>query len=169
MAGKKYMTTDPDVIRQWAEIRYGKPALLQEAGSEADEQRPGIVFPGFNYRTAYTEVSWQELFEQTVNADLVFLYQEKTEDGDLSHYGRFVTRQVADEAVATSDDWHEPPSDPTVLASTDALQNPMARGSETFRHPRQFTAFSRGLVAGLVAVSVLILLLIATTFWPVSP
>ena len=104
MAGKKYITTAPDAIRQWAEIRYGKPALLQDAGSETEEQRPGIVFPGFNYRTAYTEVSWPELFEQTTEADLVFLYQEQTEDGELNHYGRFVPRQVADEADATSHD-----------------------------------------------------------------
>lgn len=168
MPGKKYMTTDPDTIQQWAEIRYGKPALLQESGSETDEQRPGIVFPGFNYRTAYSEVSWQELFTQVKNADLVFLYQEKTEDGDLSHYGRFVTRQVADEAVAISDDWHEPPSDPTVLTPTDSRQAPMERGTETFRHPGRFTALSRSMMAGLVVVSLLILFLIATVFWPES-
>jgi hypothetical protein len=166
MAGKKYVTTEAEVIRQWAEMRHGKPALLREVGDEAEAQQPGIVFPGFNYQTSYREVSWQELLEKRAEADLVFLYQERTEGGDLSHYGRFVSRQVADEAVALADDWYETPAEPTVIASTDAPQTPIARGSEAFRHPKRFRAFSSRTVAGLVVLGLLIFLLIATTFWP---
>ena len=166
MVGRKYATTDADVIRQWAEVRYGKPALLQDTGGEADEQHPGIVFPGFNYRTSYLEISWQELLEKRAEADLVFLYQERTEGGDLSHYGRFVSRQVADEALSTADDWHEPSSEPTVIAPTDSRQTPITRGTEAFRHPKRFRAFSNRTVAGLAIVGVLVFLLIATIFWP---
>ena len=108
MAGKKYTTTDPDVIRRWAEARHGTPVLFHRGGSESDDQWPGFAFPGYDHPNSYEEITWQELFNKRAEADLVFLYQEMTETGESSLYNRFVSRQVAKEAVTNAADRRDP-------------------------------------------------------------
>jgi hypothetical protein len=119
MAEKKYATTDPDVIRRWAEARYGTPVLFREGGPESNEAWPGFAFPGYEHPSSYEEITWQELFNKRAEAQLVFLYQEETETGDISHYNRFVSQQVANQIIATALHHHEPSSEASILEPTE--------------------------------------------------
>jgi hypothetical protein len=44
MAGKTYRTTEPDVIRRWAAVRDGKPAVMPGSADVAQQVLPCIVF-----------------------------------------------------------------------------------------------------------------------------
>jgi hypothetical protein len=120
MAGKKYATTDPDVIRRWAEARHGTPVLFHRGSLESDDQWPGFAFPGYDPPNSYEEITWQELFNKRAEAHLVFLYQEMTESGETSHYNHFVSRQVANEAVSNPADRHDPTPESSVLGPTES-------------------------------------------------
>jgi hypothetical protein len=148
MAGKTYKTTDPDVIRRWAAVRDGEPAVMSGSADVAQQVLPCIVFSDYNYADAYTAVSWQELFERMHKENLVFLYQEKTESGDLSSFGRFVSPEKAAEADAEPGLRQEKPFEGTA------------------RHLERTTRRSRRLLIGFALLAVLILCLIIGVFWP---
>jgi hypothetical protein len=166
MAGKQYTTTDPEVIRRWAETRHGIPVLFHQGGPESDELWPGFAFPDYNSTEVYEELSWQELFKKRDAAQLVFLYQEVTETGEKSLYHRFVSQQVADEAVSNA----AAPNDPTPKSSSfgpkESHETPLARGKEGFRRHQRDQALSKTKMVGLIIASVLIAALILVTFWP---
>jgi hypothetical protein len=169
MAVKTYATTDPDVIRRWAEDRHGKPVLLKQGGVGTQAPHPGIVFSEDNDSGSADDITWQELFDKRAEANLVFLYQEKPETNDASSDGRFVSQQVAAEAVSASADQHASPSDPDVLAPTESHQTPLARGTRAFRHPEQVRRVSKGALVGMIVFAALIIVLIAVAFWPDAP
>jgi hypothetical protein len=93
----------------------------------------------------------------------------RTEANDVSCYGRFVSQQVATEAVSASGDQHASPSDPDVLAPTESHQTPLARGTRAFRHPEQVRRVSQGTAVGLIVFAALSIVLIAVAFWPDAP
>jgi len=126
MSGKKYATTDPDVIRRWAEERHGTPVLFHEIDPDSNEQWPGFAFPGYDQPNSYEEVTWQELFNKRAEDRLVFLYQEMTETGELSLYNRFVNQQLAKEAIATAEHERDVPRGPSALDQTNPQQSPLA-------------------------------------------
>lgn len=166
MAGKTYKTTDPDLIRRWAAVRYGEPAVMSGSPDGAQPALPCIVFSDYNYAEAYTAVSWRELFERMHKENLVFLYQEKTESGDLSRLGGFVSPEKAAEADAEPDSQQEEPFEGTALYQTEDLHTPQAQGTSVWRHPERTTRRSRRLLIGFALVAVLILVLIIGVFWP---
>jgi hypothetical protein len=171
MAGTKYTTTDPEIIKRWAAARNGRPALIRDAGNGVNTPVLSIYLPDYTYRTSYDEISWNECFKRREEENLVFLYQEKTESGDRSLFGRFVSPQIAMETMAESTAEpppasHAPSSTGTPLTQTDSLQTPLARGTETFRHPEQTTSPSRIVPIGLVICVILTILVILVSFWP---
>jgi hypothetical protein len=166
MAGKTYRTTEPDVIRRWAAVRDGKPAVMLGSADVAQQVLPCIVFSDYNYAEAYTAVSWRELFERMHKDNLVFLYQEKTESGDLSRLGRFVSSEKAAEADAEPDSRQENPFEETALYQTEDLHTPEAQGTRMGRHPERTARRSRRLLIGFALLAVLILCLIIGVFWP---
>jgi hypothetical protein len=165
MAGKKYATTDPDVIRRWAEARHGTPVLFHRGGPESDEQWPGFAFPGYDHPNSYEEITWQELFNKRAEAHLVFLYQEMTETGELSFYNRFVSQQVANEAVSSTTAQHHSPPE-TGFGPTESHQAPLAQGKQAFRRYAGAQALSKDKMLGMIIISVLIVALIISVFWP---
>ena len=91
------MTTDHDEIRQWAEARGGRPAAVRRTQGKDD---PGIIriefpdAPNANDQ-ALEEITWDEFFEKFDEKKLAFLYQDKTSDGKVSRFHKFVSRDSA--------------------------------------------------------------------------
>lgn len=86
-AGKTLVTSNHDVIRNWAEARGGKPATVP--GTEHDD-RPGVLridFPGYGGKDL-RHITWDEWFEVFAERGLRFIYQEHKTDGSESNFFR---------------------------------------------------------------------------------
>lgn len=80
-------TRDHAVIRDWAESRGGHPATVAGTGTE----EAGILRLDFEPKDrSLEEISWEEFFDKFDDAHLSFLYQEKTADGHLSRFHKFI-------------------------------------------------------------------------------
>lgn len=80
-------TTDHEVIRQWAEERQGRPAVIRTEG------KGGILRFDFGEPEENLEqVDWQEFFTIFDKNRLAFLYQDETADGKQSRFNKFVER-----------------------------------------------------------------------------
>lgn len=94
MAGKRSSnsTTDHQTIRKWAEQRGGRPTRVKGTGSGDD---PGVLrldFPGYSGEDDLEAISWDEFFEKFDQKNLALVYQEKTDDGELSNFNKLVDR-----------------------------------------------------------------------------
>lgn len=86
-------TTDHKIIRKWIEERDGRPATVRatEEGGHA-----GILRIDFGPKEdRLDEIEWDEFFRKFDEADLAFLYQDRTKDGGLSRFHKFVRRSGA--------------------------------------------------------------------------
>jgi hypothetical protein len=87
-------TVDHDEIRRWAEKRGGHPATVKNTGGKGE---PGILRLDFGPRDAgLDEVDWDAFFRKFDEANLAFLYQDKTADGETSRFHKFVSRDSED-------------------------------------------------------------------------
>jgi hypothetical protein len=83
-------TTNHEVIRKWVEKREGHPATVKET---AEDGHAGILRIDFEPKEErLEEIGWDEFFEKFDDAGLAFLYQERTKDGKLSRFHKFVRR-----------------------------------------------------------------------------
>ncbi len=83
-------TTDHDVIRRWVEERQGHPASVAATHGSDD---PGILRIDFNEpEEGLEEISWEAFFTKFEEAQLAFLYQEKTDGGKPSRFFKLVKR-----------------------------------------------------------------------------
>lgn len=99
------ITTDHEKIRKWAEARGGHPATVKrtEKGDEA-----GILRFDFDPPDQGLEkIPWDEFFEKFEEADLAFLYQDKTKSGKTSRFCKFVDRGNADQHADSEGDDEE--------------------------------------------------------------
>ena len=84
-------TTDHEEIRQWVEKRDGQPAIVK-----GTERRGSallrIDYPGYSGEETLESIEWDEFFEIFDENNLAFLYQEKTADGGMSRFSKFVNR-----------------------------------------------------------------------------
>lgn len=85
-------TTDHVSIREWAEAREGKPAVVESTHKEEGSGLLRINFPGYK-EDNLKEISWREFFEIFDKNDLQFLYQEETKDGSESRFFKFVNKE----------------------------------------------------------------------------
>jgi hypothetical protein len=96
--GTSRTTTDHDEIRRWVEQRDGRPARVK--GTERGGDDVGILridFPGGGAEQESLEpISWDEFFKEFDEKQLAFLYQERTADGQVSRFNKFVRRDGAD-------------------------------------------------------------------------
>jgi len=84
-------TVTPLKIRQWAEQRDGKPAIVKDS----DKNGGGLLrinFPGYA-EDNLEEISWDRFFTIFEDSKLKFLYQEETKDGETSRFSKFVSRE----------------------------------------------------------------------------
>jgi hypothetical protein len=89
------VTTDHDKIKEWAEARGGEPATVRDTEEDGEA---GILRLDFDPPDEDLEkISWEEFFEKFDDADLAFLYQEKTASGKTSRFHKFVDRSSADD------------------------------------------------------------------------
>ncbi|MER6583512.1 hypothetical protein [Nonomuraea sp. NPDC001023] len=85
--GRSLVTTDHDVIQQWAQERGAKPATVP--GTE-HQGRAGVLrfdFPGYG-GDDLAEITWEEWFETFDQRRLNFIYQEHKKDGKQSNFFR---------------------------------------------------------------------------------
>lgn len=86
-------TTDHKVIRKWTEERGGRPATVR---ATEEDGHAGILRIDFGPKEdRLDEIEWDEFFRKFDEADLAFLYQDRTKDGDLSRFHKFVRRSGA--------------------------------------------------------------------------
>jgi hypothetical protein len=86
-----HTTTNHDTIRKWAEARDGKPARVK--GTE-DRSGEGILRFDFAEPDEKLEkISWEDFFETFEDRNLALVYQDKTADGKMSRFAKFVRRE----------------------------------------------------------------------------
>ena len=83
-------TTDHKVIQKWAEERGGRPASVR---ATEEDGHAGILRVDFGpTEDRLEEIEWDEFFRKFEEADPTFLYQDRTKDGKLSRFHKFVRR-----------------------------------------------------------------------------
>lgn len=80
-------TKNHEAIKEWVEERGGKPIV-----EENEEITLLIDFDKKNKEKNY--VSWNDFFEDFDEEQLMFLYQDKTPEGETSYYYRFVPKRT---------------------------------------------------------------------------
>lgn len=80
------ITRNHDVIRRWAEERGGKPSAAADTMSPRDALKLD-----FDPKDRGPDVlTWGEFFEEFDEAELTFLYEDRTEDGKKSRFHKFL-------------------------------------------------------------------------------
>lgn len=84
-------TTSHEKIRTWATARDGHPATVK---GTAKGDHAGVLRIDFGpeKEERLEEIGWDEFFEKFDESHLAFLYQERTKDGHLSRFHKFVSR-----------------------------------------------------------------------------
>jgi hypothetical protein len=83
-------TTNHHEIQDWVEKRQGRPARVK--GTE-DAKGEGILRIDFaEPDKKLEELSWEDFFKTFEDRHLAFLYQDKTSDGQMSRFFKFVKR-----------------------------------------------------------------------------
>jgi hypothetical protein len=84
------VTNDHDAIRKWAEDRGGRPAHVKGTG----KSDAGLLRIDFEPELAENLelISWEDFFAKFDKEKLGFLHQEKTADGSVSRFHKFVDR-----------------------------------------------------------------------------
>jgi hypothetical protein len=86
--GRSLVTTDHDVIRQWAEERGGSPATVAGTGRGSTLGVLRIDFPAGGRSANLRAVSWDDWFATFDERRLNFIYQEERSDGKQSNFFR---------------------------------------------------------------------------------
>jgi hypothetical protein len=86
-------TSDHKAIEKWAEERDGHPATVR---ATEEDRHAGILRIDFGPREDRLEaIDWDEFFRKFDESDLAFLHQDRTKDGKLSRFHKFVRRSAA--------------------------------------------------------------------------
>ncbi|MBI4492107.1 MAG: hypothetical protein HY690_04880, partial [Chloroflexi bacterium] len=89
--GESKLTTDHEEIRRWAEERGGRPAHVGGTGTDEDPGLLRIEFPGYGTERERLEpISWEAFFRKFDEKGLVFSFQERTREGEISRYWKLV-------------------------------------------------------------------------------
>lgn len=94
-ATKKYasnVTTDHEVIRQWAEDRGGKPACVKGTAEQGDIGMIRLDFPGYSGEEPLEPISWDDWFEKFEESNLAFVYQDEAR-GQKSNFNKVISRE----------------------------------------------------------------------------
>jgi len=84
------VTTDHKQIRRWAEERGGKPATVKDTSKKGEL---GILRLDFEPRDAgLAPVEWKDFFDKFEEEGLAFLHQDRTADGKVSRFHKFINR-----------------------------------------------------------------------------
>lgn len=86
-----HRTTDHNEIRRWTEARDGFPATVRGTAERGEEA--GLLRIMFRDDEDLEQIEWEDFFEKFDEEKLAFLYQEKTADGEVSRFFKFVQRE----------------------------------------------------------------------------
>ncbi|MFE0499785.1 hypothetical protein ACFW0P_03275 [Lysobacter soli] len=86
-----HQTTDHNEIRRWTEARDGLPATVRGTAERGEEA--GLLRIMFRDDEDLEQIEWEDFFEKFDEEKLAFLYQEKTADGEVSRFFKFVQRE----------------------------------------------------------------------------
>ncbi len=92
MPGESKTTTNHDLIRKWAEERGGEPSKIASTGDGGDPGLIRIHFPEYSSDEPFEKISWDDFFRKFDEANLEFVYQETTSDGERSNFFKLVRR-----------------------------------------------------------------------------
>jgi hypothetical protein len=92
MAAESKVTTNHGEIQSWVDERKGKPARVRGTERGDDVGLLRVDYPGFSGEDTLETITWEEFFEAFDEHNLAFLYQEKTKDGKLSRFSKFIDR-----------------------------------------------------------------------------
>jgi hypothetical protein len=82
-----------DEIRNWAEQRGGKPAAVNGTSrSDDDVGMIRIEFEGASGEGSLEPIEWDDWFEKFDDSNLALIVQDKTSDGEISHFNKLVAR-----------------------------------------------------------------------------
>lgn len=87
-AGRSLVTTDHEVIRQWAEARKGVPCTVDGTDHDGHAGVLRFDFPANGREDRLREISWAEWFDAFDKRRLNFIYQEDRSDGRQSNFFR---------------------------------------------------------------------------------
>jgi hypothetical protein len=94
--GRSLVTSEPQVIREWAQARDATPATIE--GTER-EGRPGVLtfdFPGYRSGGRLRPISWDDWFRTFNIRRLNFIYQEQMTSGRQSNFFRLESPERED-------------------------------------------------------------------------
>ncbi|HYO68487.1 MAG TPA: hypothetical protein VEU33_20635 [Archangium sp.] len=89
------VTIDHEEIRQWAELRCGRPSLVTGTGDESHTGILRIDFPGYGGRGTLEPISWDEFFEKFEENKLALVYSAHAH-GHRSNFNKFIARETVD-------------------------------------------------------------------------
>ena len=92
MSAEARTTIDHETIKTWVEERGGTPARIKGTGDSSGGGVLRIDYPGYSGEDTLEPIEWEEFFEIFDQNNLAFLHQDKTKDGDLSRFSKFVER-----------------------------------------------------------------------------
>jgi hypothetical protein len=91
MSHESKKTTNHEEIRRWVEERGGWPATVKGTAGKGDEA--GILRIRFTEGGETLErISWEAFFDKFEEQKLAFLYQERTQSGEVSRFFKLVRR-----------------------------------------------------------------------------
>lgn len=92
-------TTDHDAIRKWVEDRKGTPSRVEAKGHKQSGGILRIDFkdPEGSEDESLEPIDWDSFFKTFDENDLAFLHQDKTADGKVSRFNKFVSRSGDDD------------------------------------------------------------------------
>lgn len=102
MASTSNTTTNHDEIRRWVEERGGHPAVVKGTEGKRSGGVLRIDYPGFSGEDTLERISWEEFFETFEEANLAFLYQDETKDGEQSRFSKLIARESGEKGKAAS-------------------------------------------------------------------
>lgn len=93
---RSHITTDHEVIREWAESRGAQPARVKGTGRGGDVGIIRLDFPGYSGQKL-EPITWEEWFEKFDENNLALLYQDQTAGGDRSNFNKIISAETAQE------------------------------------------------------------------------
>lgn len=96
VSGGARATIDHDEIRRWVEEHGGQPTRVAGTGGGKGSGVLRIDFPGFSGEGKLKPIPWQEFFERFEEANLAFLYQDRTKSGRASRFNKLVGRETVE-------------------------------------------------------------------------
>ncbi len=90
-----HVTIDHEEIREWAELRCGRPSMVTGTGEEGHAGILRIDFPGYGGRGTLEPISWAEFFEKFEENNLALVYSAHAH-GHRSNFNKFIARETVD-------------------------------------------------------------------------